>query len=229
MNKYQRLVVVAVMNALLFVLFPPFTSQPLAHGALPGFDGFYPLFTQLGRKPVFTTLLSLQLMFVGINTLAGWLVLQNRQAPGALPEFNFKRGLFCFALIDLALIFSFPPFEPYQTLLRSDAGGFDSFYFVFGRRSQPAIFWPLLYLECIFVLINTFALLLLFSVVKAGDDELRRALSERQGRTRPDAADDGADAIRRALAQESGAQTIPLGRAGDRRGGTDRRTDKPAR
>lgn len=83
MNKYQRLVVVAVMNALLFVLFPPFTSQPLARGALPGFDGFYPLFTQLGRKPVFTTLLSLQLMFVGINTLAGWLVLQNRQAPGA--------------------------------------------------------------------------------------------------------------------------------------------------
>ncbi|MFZ4537810.1 hypothetical protein, partial [Propionivibrio sp.] len=52
MNKYQRLVMVAaLMNALVMVLFPPFTSQPLARGMLPGFEGFYPLITQLGNKP----------------------------------------------------------------------------------------------------------------------------------------------------------------------------------
>ena len=39
MNKYQRLVVVtALINALVMVLFPPFTSQPLVKGVLPGFD-----------------------------------------------------------------------------------------------------------------------------------------------------------------------------------------------
>ena len=41
MNKYQRLVIAAaVINMLVMLLFPPFLSQPLAKGTLPGFDGF---------------------------------------------------------------------------------------------------------------------------------------------------------------------------------------------
>ena len=174
MNKYQRLVIVAaLMNMLVILLFPPFTSQPLAKGMLPSFDGFYPVFTQIGNKSVFKELLTLQLMFIGINTLAAWLALQSRKHHGELPDFSFMSAIGWFTVVNLALIFTFPPFEPYRTLLRADAGGFDSFYFVFGRRTQPAIFWPLLYLECTFILINALGFILLFSAVKGGDDAAR--------------------------------------------------------
>jgi hypothetical protein len=174
MNKYQRLVIVAaLMNMLVILLFPPFTSQPLAKGMLPGFDGFYPVFTQFGNKSIFKELLTLQLMFIGINTLAAWLALQSRKHHGDPPDFSFMSAIGWFSAVNLALIFTFPPFEPYRTLLRADAGGFESFYFVFGRRSQPAIFWPLLYLECTFILINALGFILLFSAVKGGDDAAR--------------------------------------------------------
>ena len=184
MNKYQRLViVVALMNMLVTLLFPPFTSQPLAKGILPSFDGFYPVFTQIGNKSIFKELLTLQMMFIGINTLAAWLALQSRKHHGELPEFSFMSAIGWFTAINLALIFTFPPFEPYRTLLRADAGGFDSFYFVFGRRTQPAIFWPLLYLECTFILINALGFILLFSAVKGGDDATRRKLMPLSGET----------------------------------------------
>ncbi|MGE4449291.1 MAG: hypothetical protein AB7E15_13440, partial [Azospira sp.] len=68
MNKYQRLVcIVALLDLLLMVLFPPFNNTPLARGALNSFDGFYPLLTQLGHKPIHQELLTLQLMFVAAN------------------------------------------------------------------------------------------------------------------------------------------------------------------
>ena len=70
MNKYQRLIIiVAAMNVLLMLLFPPFANQPLAKGMIPGLQGFYPVFMQFGKQPVFSELLTLELMFVAINTL----------------------------------------------------------------------------------------------------------------------------------------------------------------
>ena len=177
MNKYQRVViVVGLMNILIVLLFPPFASQSLAKVILPSFDGFYPLFSQLGKKPIFTALLSLELMFIGINILGAWIALQKNNSSHSFPDFSFKKAIAWFTVGNLLVLFSFPPFETYQTLLRFDAGGFDSFYFIFGRRSQPPIFWPLLYLECLLVVINALGFILLFSVVRASDDELRQIL-----------------------------------------------------
>ena len=198
MNKYQRLVIVAaLMNMLVTLLFPPFTSQPLAKAMLPSFDGFYPVFIQIGNKSIFKELLTLQLMFISINTLAAWLALQSRKQHGDLQDFSFMRAIGWFTAVNLALIFTFPPFEPYQTLLRADVGGFDSFYFVFGRRSQPAIFWPLLYLECTFI-----------SAVKSGDDATRRKLMPLPG--------EAAGAPHRPE-DKSLLNAAPLGRGTDRR------------
>lgn len=46
MNKYQRLAInIAAIDTLLMLLFPPFSSQPLARGMQPGFDGYYPVFS----------------------------------------------------------------------------------------------------------------------------------------------------------------------------------------
>jgi len=213
MNKYQRLVIVAaVMNTLVILLFPPFMSQPLAKGMMPSFDGFYPVFTQIGSRSVFRELLSLQLMFIGINTLAAWLALQSRKKNGDPPEFSFMPAIGWFVVANLALILCFPPFEPYRTLLRSDAGGFDSFYFVFGRRSQPAIFWPLLYLECTFIAINALGFVLLFSTVKSGDDAIRRKLIQPAGGL----PDENADS-RLSPTDAHFLKSARLGRGADRR------------
>ena len=179
MNKYQRLVIiVAVINALVMVLFPPFNSQPLSKGMLPSFDGFYPLISQLGNKPLHKELLTLQLMFVGINTLTAWLVLQSKTHHDDIPEFAFMQGIGWFLAVNLAIIFAFPPFEPYQSLVRSDGSSFDSFYFIFGDRSRRPFFIPLLYLECVFVVVNALAFFLLFNAVKRTDDATRRKIMQ---------------------------------------------------
>ena len=42
MNKYQRLVViVAVIDLLVMILFPPFNGRSLVKGTMESFDGFY--------------------------------------------------------------------------------------------------------------------------------------------------------------------------------------------
>lgn len=179
MNKYQRLVcIVALLNLLLMVLFPPFNNIPLARGAPDSFDGFYPLLTQLGRKPMHQELLTLQLMFVAANALSAWLLLQRQTCE--IPRFRCSRAIGLFALINLALICLFPPFEPYPSLLRQAApiSGFDSFYFILGDRSQRPIFTPLLYLEVVLVAINALALWLLFNVVQRSGDATRRGIIE---------------------------------------------------
>lgn len=79
MNKYQRLAInIAAIDTLLMLLFPPFSSQPLARGMQPGFDGYYPVFSQLGTAAIHSELLVLQLIFVAINALSAWLVLQTK-------------------------------------------------------------------------------------------------------------------------------------------------------
>ena len=179
MNPYQRLVIVtATMNALLIVLFPPFSNISLARNALPSFDGFYPLFSVFAQRQLYLPLLSLELLFVVINALIAWLALQSKRHHGSLPEFAYLQGIALFSLVNLAFIFTFPPFEPYRSLLKGDLGGFDSFYFIFGSRSQRAIYWPLLTLQCLFILVNALGHYLLFSAIKRNEDRSRAHLIE---------------------------------------------------
>lgn len=221
MNKYQRLVItVAAINALVMILFPPFNNLPLAKGMLPSFDGFYPLFANIGSKQLYKELLTLQLMFVGANTLTAWLVLQNKKHHDDIPEFAFAQGIVCFLAVNLTIIFLFPPFEPYQSLIRSTGSTFDSFYFIFGDRSQRPIYAPLLYLECVFILINALTFLLLFNAVKRSDEATRRKIM----RLTEDLPDETLLEIREAIEhriEEHHAHENPthssLGRTTDRR------------
>lgn len=177
MNKYQRLVViVAVIDALVMLLFPPFNDRSLARAMPTSFDGFYPVVTMLGERPLNTALLSLQLLFVTTNALAAWLVLQTKVHHDDLPVFAYVQGIGWFVAANLAVILLFPPFEPYQSLQRSAGSTFDSFYFVFGDRSKRPIYEPLLQLEVIFVAINAMALWLLFNAVKRNDDAARERI-----------------------------------------------------
>lgn len=131
--------------------------------------------------------------------------------------FAFSRGIACFVAINLLLVFAFPPFEPYQSLLRMTGSTFDSFYFIFGDRSQRPIFTPLLHLESVFIAINALALLLLFNAVKRSDDAACQqimALSE----TLPDKAllDTCAELRQRAQAHHAHQPSAPEARTNPR-------------
>lgn len=219
MNKYQRLIVaVAVVNVLVMLLFPPFNDMPLSLRAHPSFDGYFPLLGNLGHRPINTGLLTLQLMFVAVNALAAWLVLQNAEAierDESSPT-RVLRGIGIFAAINLAVILLFPPFEPYAALTRPIGSTFDSFYFVFGSRVARPVFAPLLYLECVFVAINALALWLLFNAVRRREERRRSMAARATDGTPADAGHFGRGPDRRHLAS-------PRYRGPERRSGADRR------
>ncbi|BBO20169.1 MAG: hypothetical protein AMXMBFR31_19940 [Candidatus Desulfobacillus denitrificans] len=170
MNKYQRVVViVAAANIALMLLFPPFLDNPLRRGVLPNFEGFYPLLTAYGVKRIHNELLTLQIMFVVINALIAWLVLDRRTAKGELPEFRYTRAIALFLFGNLALIFAFPPFETYASLYKFDTPGFDSFYFVLGDKRQRHFYIPILYLEVNLVVINALVVWLLFNTLRRAE------------------------------------------------------------
>ncbi len=179
MNKYQRIVViVAAVNIALMLLFPPFLDNPIRRGVIPSFEGFYPLVSALGVKRIHTELLTLQIMFVVINGLIAWLVLDRPTAKGNLPEFRYMRAIGIFLAANLALLLIFPPFESYASMLKYDPPGFDSFYFVMGDKRNRNIFIPLLYLEITLVVINTLAVWLLFNTVQRAELSARERIIE---------------------------------------------------
>ena len=184
MNKYQRLIIVsAVLNILMLLLFPPFSSQPLARIQLSGFEGFYPIFTQFGRLPIYTELLAIQLMYVGANALFAWLLLTTT-APqqGSHTEPGFGRAILALTIANLLLVLAFPPYESFLTLMHSQAGFFEGFYFVLGTNYRRTIMWPLLQLECLFIVVNALAHYLVFSVI-SDVGRKQRALRNRQSPT----------------------------------------------
>jgi len=170
MNKYQRVVlIVAAVNIALMLLFPPFLDNPLRRGVPPGFEGFYPLLTTLGAKRIHSELLTLQILFVAINGLLAWLLLDRQGPKGEVPEFRYTRAISFFLVGNFALLFVFPPFESYSSMLRFEAPSFDGFYFVLGDKSHRNFFIPLLYMEVVLVVANVLTVWLLFNSVRRAE------------------------------------------------------------
>lgn len=170
MNKYQRVVViVAAIDIALMFLFPPFMDNPLRRGAVPGFDGFYFFFSAYGAKRIHNELLTLQVLFVAINALLAWLLLDQQTAKGATPEFRYTRAIALFLAGNIALLLAFPPFESFSSLARFELPGFDGFYFIFGDKRNRNIYIPLLYLEITLVVINVLAIWLLFNTLRRAE------------------------------------------------------------
>ena len=218
MNKYQRLIIiVAAMNVLLMLLFPPFANQPLAKGMIPGLQGFYPVFMQFGKQPVFTELLTLELLFIAINTLIAWLLLNNQTRDGTLPNVGFTFGILCVAIANLLLIVLFPPYESSRGLIRGDSGFFEGFYFVFGFNYRRVVFTPLLYLECLLVAINAFAIYLLFSVMRNTHNLRERSIAELAAKLSPEELEQLASDLRQRKPEATLAEDVQIGRHGDRR------------
>jgi hypothetical protein len=152
-------VAVAAAGIVLMLLFPPYDSMAIGRGA-PTFDAYYFVFDRQYNKTINSDLLFLQLGWVLLNAAAGWLLLRNYSPERAVMSRRTAVILFCVA--NLALILLFPPFENYASSARFSGTYFDSFYFLFGDKWQRRMYVPLLYLEVLFVLVNTAVLWLLF-------------------------------------------------------------------
>jgi hypothetical protein len=192
MNRYQKAVAtIAAINILLLLLFPPFLDNPIQRGVLPSFEGFYLLFMAPAGRTIDQPLLTIEILFVAINALVAWLVLNKCSDNGPrLSEIAVTRNLLLFGVVNFALIFLFPPFEPYASLIRMiRQEGFDGFYFAFGDKRQREIFAPLLYLEVIFVTINLLATWLVFGLLRGSLSAIDAHLLEAAHHVAPEKLD----------------------------------------
>jgi len=160
MNSSQATVLMLVaVNVVLMLLFPPYDSIVIGRG-IPNFDAFYFVLDRQYNKIVNTDLLFLELGWVLLNGTLGWMLLRNYVVGNAMMK--RRTAVILLAVVNLALILLFPPFENYASSSRFSGTHFDSFYFLFGDKWQRHIYIPLLYLEVMIVLINSGLLWLLF-------------------------------------------------------------------
>jgi len=159
-NRSQALLlVVALGNVVLMLLFPPYDSLSMWRGGSPTFDAFYFVFDRHFNKFVNADLLFVELYWVLANAAVGWLLLRTSQGSAIMSR---RSATLLVAAANLALIFLFPPYENYGSTTRIAGTWFDGFYFVFGDKWQRRFYLPLLYLEVLLVLINSALLWLLF-------------------------------------------------------------------
>jgi hypothetical protein len=143
------------------LLFPPHDSLSLWRGGTPTLDGFYFYFDRHYNKQTNGDLLTLEILWLLINTAIAWLLLLHTRPPGEA-IMSRRAAVIVFAAANLALVLLFSPFENYASTTRMSGTWFDGFYFVFGDKLHRRFYLPLLYIEVLWVLINSAALWLLF-------------------------------------------------------------------
>jgi hypothetical protein len=155
MNRFQKLVLVlALANAVLIALFPPYDIESLA--GTPVFDAFHPIFAAPSNGLVNANLLYTALFGVFANAAVLWLALASGK--DGRPRFDSGNLVVILAIVNLALVFLFPPFETPPVSGRfGGGGGFEGFQFALGGTGRRTIFIPLLYIEVIFALLNACA------------------------------------------------------------------------
>jgi hypothetical protein len=234
MNRYQKAVtIMAAVNILLMVLFPPFLDNPLQRGMPRSLEGFYFVFMAPPGRAIYEPLLSLALLAVLANALAAWLALAD--AGRRFDMAAAARGLLLFGAANLAVAFLFPPFETYATLIRSlRTEGFDGFYFAFGDKRHRAFFKPLLYLEVIVVVVNLLVAWLVFGLIRSETSTRDERLVAAARRLAPAQQ----QALLESLERRARKSATPheIGRQGERRrkkagkyGGPERRSGKDRR
>ena len=160
MNSSQATVaVVAAFNLALILLFPPHDSLSLWRGGVPTLDGFYFVLDRHYSKQTNGDLLTLEMLWLFVNTASAWLMLRNHQPGDGV--MSRRAGVVLFAVVNLAVVLLFPPFENYASMSRMSGTWFDGFYFLFGDKWHRRFYLPLLYIEVLWVLINAALLWLL--------------------------------------------------------------------
>jgi hypothetical protein len=230
MNRHQKAVaVMAAINLLLLLLFPPFLDNPIQRGAFRSFESFYFLLMAPPGRIIHQELLTIEMFFVFANALAAWLALNAKDgAEIQLTERAALRGLGAFAFANVALIFLFPPFQPYPSMVRVPPEGFDGFFFAFGDKRNRAFFVPFLYLELILVMINLLVSWLVFGLLRGTVSAADQHLIEELHHIPVEKAEAIVHTIEE-VAHPQPAQPHVLGRKEERRKGQDPRYRGPER
>jgi len=159
MNRYSNLVLVgALANIMLLMVFPPFDVVTLTDRGVRLFDAFHPVFSVPPNRVVNADILFFAIYGVVGNALLAF-VLLSRERPLAP-----RHIVLIIAFINIMVVLLFPPFEAFPWAGRRTVGSFDGFYFAFGDKSGRSIFVPMLTIELIYVLINACAFWLLMGL-----------------------------------------------------------------
>jgi hypothetical protein len=161
MNKYQAVtLIVAAINLLLMLLFPPYDYLSYTHHNVPNFDGFLFAFGDHPNRVVNNDFLSIEIFTVLINATIVWVLLRDR---ARLRRRLDRQNLVLLGVaLNLLLALLFPPFQDHYTASKALLPSFDGFYFVFGDNSMRVIVAAMLWLEVIFILANGAMLWLFF-------------------------------------------------------------------
>ena len=241
MNRHKKAVaVMAALNLLLLLLFPPFLDNPIQRGAFRSFESFYFVLMAPQGRIIHQELLTIEMFFVFANALAAWLALNAKDAAEIdLGESAAFRGLALFGIANIALILLFPPFQPYPSMVRVPPEGFDGFYFVFGDKRHRAFFMPFLYLEMILIAINLLIAWLVFGLLRGTVSAADRHLIEELHHIPPEEANVIMHVIEDVAHPQPEPQHVlgrkeerrkrqdPRYRGPERRKGGDRRHEKP--
>ncbi len=173
LNRYQKiLLIVALVNITVIMLFPPFDAVPLARAAAHSFDGFYYVFGYHLNREINKSLLHIEVFLVLVNVISAWALLAEPVQGAADGKRMYQRGVAWMLAVNLAVMLLFPPFESYSSVIRVQVPTFDGFYFAFGDKSRRNLFIPILYMEVSFVLINAALFMLLFGESEHAQSDL---------------------------------------------------------
>lgn len=167
MSRYSNIVLVgALVNILVLMLFPPFDVVSLTDRGVRFFDAFHPVFAVPPNRTVNADILFFAIYGVVGNALLAFILL-SRERPVAP-----RHIVLAISFVNLMVVLLFPPFEAFPWAGRRTVGSFDGFYFAFGDKSGRSIFMPMLTIELIYVLINACAFWLLMGIrERAGADD----------------------------------------------------------
>lgn len=183
MNQRQKsTLIIATVNIVLILLFPPFDSYSIANSSIPIFAGFHFAFSKMANEVVNSSVLFLEIAIVLINAGIAWLLLQERKV-AVSRKINYQNATLLGVAVNLVVILLFPPFENHGSMTHAILPSFQGFYFIFSPHAQQVIVTPLLYIEVIFVLVNGALLWLLFKErkqVELTTDEKLKLLRELQ-------------------------------------------------
>jgi len=165
MNKFQLTVLIAALaNLALLLLFPPFNSQSLLRAGPASFDAFYPAFDAPVHATLNSGLLYLEIFFVLVNAVLAWLLLQGAPQQPSRPRVRWQNVLQWLVIANLLLILLFPPFETQPDR------AFEGFRFALSGSVQRGIFLPFLFLELFLLALDASALWLAFGLVARWDE-----------------------------------------------------------
>ena len=165
MNKFQLTVLIAALaNLALMLLFPPFNNQSLLRTGPASFDAFYPAFDAPVTATLNSGLLYLEIFSVLVNAVLAWLLLQGAPQEPSRPRVRWQSVLQWLVIANLLLILLFPPFEtqPDRT--------FEGFRFALSGSVQRGIFLPFLFLELFLLALDAAVLWLAFGLVARSDE-----------------------------------------------------------